>query len=353
MEKLRIAILKNEDPLDHLPWVDACASYKDQVTASTIDLSRHDWLSEIQKFEPDVCVLKPSGLISRYRTMYQERIEIITMALGIPSYPTLDELRIYENKKYFAYWAGANEVPHPKTWVFYDSRDASQTLKSVSFPLVGKVNIGASGNGVVIIKDATQLQGYLQQAFGKGLTNKTGPKLGKGKILKRMLHMIFNPAVLKQRLKVYSAISADKQVGLAIIQEFIRHDFEWRVVRIGDSFFAHKKLKLGDKASGSLIKDYGDPPLDLLGFVRELTDRFCFKSVAVDLFVSETSEYLINEIQCIFGQSDGFQMMVEGIIGRYIFYQDQWLFQKGDYARNACYNLRVEQLIENHKRLFS
>ena len=38
-------------------------------------------------------------------------------------------------------------------------------------------------------------------------------------------------------------------------------------LRIGDSYFAHKKIVINKKASGSLEKEYVIPPIELLNFV--------------------------------------------------------------------------------------
>ena len=113
---------------------------------------------------------------------------------------------------------------------------------------------------------------------------------------------------------------------------------------IGDSYFAHKKLKAGNKSSGSLLKNYDNPPVDLLDFVRQITDRHGFHSQAIDIFES-TRGYLVNEMQCIFGQSDPYQMLIDGVSGRYLYLKDKWTFEKGDFTRNACYNLRLEFIL--------
>lgn len=47
-------------------------------------------------------------------------------------------------------------------------------------------------------------------------------------------------------------------------------------------------------------------------------DKFNFTSQAIDVF--ETGDQLlINEMQCIFGQSDPYQMLIDGEPGRYTF----------------------------------
>ena len=60
---------------------------------------------------------------------------------------------------------------------------------------------------------------------------------------------------------------------MCIRDRYIPHDFEWRCVRIGDSYFAHRKRKLGDKASGTKGIDYVNPPESLLDFTRDLCIR--------------------------------------------------------------------------------
>lgn len=341
---MKIAILKNEDPFDHTPWINACERISEGLVHTVIDLTREDWLENIKQFEPDVCLLKPSGKTSLFRQLYQERVEIIARDLSINVYPSYDELRIYESKRYFAYWAKASGIPHPRTWVFYTKEEAIGFARSCSYPVVTKLNIGASGNGVVIIKSQSHLESYIEQAFSTGIAPKTGPKLGKGKLIQRAWRMLVNPKLLINRLNTYAKIAADKQFGFVIIQEFIPHNFEWRAVRIGDSFFAHKKLKLGDKASGSLLKNYDNPPIKVFDFVKEITDRFGFRSVAVDFFEDQKGVYIINEIQCIFGQSDSYQMLVDGTPGRYRLIGGKWIFEEGDFNANQSYNLRLDYI---------
>jgi len=114
---------------------------------------------------------------------------------------------------------------------------------------------------------------------------------------------------------------------------------------MGESFFAHKKLMLGNMTSGSLLKDYGNPPLELLDFVKNITDIHQLYSQAVDVFESRNG-YLVNEMQCIFGQSDAYQMKVNNSVGRYIYKHNQWEFESGDFNTNECYDLRLKVAIE-------
>lgn len=345
--KMNLIILGNENADETALWIKACE--KEKVNYRIVDLSKNDWLEQIQKEKFDHLLAKPPGHTSKFKELYDERIYILEHTLGYKIYPSAEEIFIYENKRFLSFWLSANKIPHPQTNVFYNKAEALDFLKEVNYPIVGKVNIGASGSGVQILKNKSQATEYIKDTFsGKGATQRVGPNLQKGDLVKRGLHYVFNPSDISKKLKKYKGVYDDKQSGFVILQEFIQHDFEWRVVRIGNSFFAHKKMVLQEKASGSLIKGYDDPPLSLLDFVKEITDKHQFYSQAVDVFEYK-NKYLVNEMQCMFGQSDSFQMKVGGVIGRYVHVNGKWEFEKGDFNTNQCFDLRLQWVLSKFK----
>jgi len=345
---IKAAILKNEDPFDHEPWIIACEKRKDSLIYEIIDLSIEDWFEKIDSLKPDILLTKPAGKTALFREQYMERFGILNDKFKLPSIPSFNEALIYENKRYFSYWLKSNKIPHPKTLVFYTKKEAFEFAEKTNYPIVAKINIGASGNGVSILNNKNQMHDYINKAFFIGVSSFAAPKLSKGKILKRIWVKVTNPQQLKNRLKSYRDISNDKQIGFVILQEYIEHNFEWRAVRIGDSFFAHKKLKLGEKASGSLVKRYENPPLKIFDFVENITSPFNFTSMAVDFFETSSGEFLVNEMQCIFGQSDPYQMLVDGKMGRYRKLNNEWVFEEGNFAKDQCYDLRLEYIIQKY-----
>lgn len=347
IKRPKFAILRNEDPFDHLLWVKACEEFVNRIDFKVIDITKENWLQVIKCYSPDLLLVKPSGKTSLFRTLYVERLEILVDVLNYPSFPSINEVRIYENKRFFAYWAQANKIPHPKTWVFYNQKEALSAMSAFDLPLVGKMNIGASGNGVRILRTKNEVKTYINDAFNKGLKSRTGPKLSKGKLFSRAWQKFRHPHELLNRLTTYKDITSDIQKGFVILQQYIPHEYEWRAVVIGDSYFAHKKLVYGEKASGSLIKKYENPPQVLLDFVRSLTDRHQFQSVSIDFFEPVYGTYLVNEIQCIFGQSDPYQMLVDDKPGRYTHRNGAWVFEEGDFNANESYNLRVKAVIDD------
>jgi len=347
MEKIKAIILRNELEDDHYLWVRACEEYKNDIEYRIVTLTSNNWLEEIQKLPCGILLAKPGGLTAHYKQLYDERIYILAYILGYKIYPSPMEIFIYENKRFLSYWLKANNIPHPATDVFYDRKEALKYLGNCKFPFVAKTNIGASGSGVTIIRNKSEAHRYIEETFsGKGSPQRTGPNLEKGGILKRGFHYILHPSDITKKLNIYQTKTVNLQKGFLIFQEHIPHDFEWRTVRIGDSFFAHKKLKKGEKSSGSLLKNYDNPPLDLLDLVKEITDRHGFYSQAIDIFESDNG-YLVNEMQCIFGQSDPYQMLLDGKPGRYRYLNSEWIFEEGNYANNGCYSLRIEYVFKN------
>jgi len=348
MKKIRAVILANEIEDDHLAWVRACESHKEQLEYRVINLTASNWLEEVQRMDHDILLAKPGALSAHYKQLYDERIYILSVLCNSLIFPSPAEIYIYENKRLLSYWLKANGIPHPATRVFYDMREAEAYAGTCLLPVVAKTSTGASGSGVKILKSRKEVQDYISKTFtGKGSPQRNGPNLGKDGVLARGFHYFHHPSDILKKLALYRIRADGRQRGLVIFQEFLPHEFEWRTVRIGNSFFAHKKIKIKDKASGTLLKNYDDPPIELLDFVRQITDKHGFFSQAVDVFDSDRG-YLVNEMQCIFGQSDPFQMKVNGVPGRYIYVDNKWVFEPGDWAKNMCYDLRLDFIINEH-----
>lgn len=347
--KLAAVVLANERSDDHLLWLKACSEYENEIKCRVVNLTSHDWFEQIHSESFDILLAKPGGINEQLKKLYDERVTILARTMSYPIFPSLDEILIYENKRYLASWLKAKNLPHPVSQIFYDKNEALQFCEDRKFPIVAKTNIGASGSGVRILKNYSSAVQYINDTFSdKGAPQRTGPNLEKGDYLSRLWFMIQNPDKLKQKLKIYKSRSEGKQKGFVFFQEFIAHTFEWRIVRIGESFFAHKKLLKGEKASGSLLKGYDNPPLELFDFAKKITDENQFYSQALDVFESPNG-YLINEMQCIFGQSDPYQMLVDGKPGRYIWKNNTWVFEEGYYNQNESYNLRVEHIIKTYR----
>jgi len=344
----RLAILKNEDNFDYKFWIKSCKMRSD-ITYDVVDLISNNWIEILTAKKYDLLLARPPGKTELFKRLYDERINIINDYLKMPIYPSLPEILIYENKRYLRDWLTINKIPHPITNVFFRKEEANSFAKNNNvFPIVAKTNIGASGNGIQILNSRNEILLYINKAFSVGIKSIKGPKLKKGSVLKKVKKLT-RKGFIKNRLSDYSSSSLDIQYNYVILQEFIQHEFEWRCVKIGNSYFAHKKIAKNGKTSGTLLKGYNQVPLRLLSFVKNISEIMNLNSVAIDIF-ERNDELLINEIQCFFGQSDPYQMLVDGKPGRYINRNDNWKFEEGMFNTNQSYDLRLEHAISLIKK---
>jgi glutathione synthase/RimK-type ligase-like ATP-grasp enzyme len=349
MKKLKVSILRNENTSSAEKWALACQ--RQDIAYDIIDLTASNWLDNVLASQADFFLLRPAGMLEHYKILYDERLYIICKVLGLDTFPSYEESYIYENKKLLSYFLAAKGIPHPKTLVFYTREDATAFIDKTSLPVVAKTTIGASGSGVQILRDKEKARKYINSAFSnKGIKRRFGPNRVIGTPGKWFTKAVKSPSYFFKKLKEYMTIYSHGERDLVFFQEYIPHDYEWRAVRIGDSYFAHQKIKYQDKASGSKGIDYVNPPLNLLDLVKNICEANHFKCMAIDLFDDGNGGFLVNELQTIFGHVQDHIMEVDGKPGRYVFQDNQWVFEPGDFNTNESYDLRLKTAISLYEK---
>lgn len=344
----KFGILMNEDENSAKRWENACKAL--QVEYKIINFTKADWFEQVSDPKLTYFLVKPPGQISKFKSLFDQRLYILAKVLKKPMYPSYEEVIIHENKETLSYFLKAKNIPHPKTEVFYYKTEALEFLSNGKLPVVAKTSIGGSGSGVKIIKSMSDAKKYVSTAFGKGIKKRFGPNRVTGTPKKWFNKAISDiPGAIK-KIKHYFEFHGDAQRGFVIFQEYIPHDYEWRSVKINDSFFAHKKVKHGDKASGSKGIDYVNPPMKILDFTKKVCEANGFKSMAIDIFEDKNGDYLVNEMQTIFGHVQEYILTVDGKPGRYVFVDGNWEFESGDFNQNESYNLRLKGILEELKK---
>ena len=257
-----------------------------------------DWMEQINASGADGILVRPPGEYPELRALYQERLRIIANYTKKPLYPTLEELELYENKRYLADWLDIHGYPHPRTAVCGSADAALNFIRETALPLVFKSNVGSAGLGVKIVKSRFLARKMIRRAFGG-------------------FHPALAGGITPRKFRVLP-LRGLAQKHYLIIQKYHSIKWEWRIIRIGESYFAHKKLLKGEMASGSDLVGWEAPPVRLLDMVREITDRHGFRSMAVDIFETTDGEFLINEMQSLFGSYNDSQMYIDGKPGRFI-----------------------------------
>lgn len=314
----------------HNDYVKACEELG--VNYEIVDIISSDWISKISGSSCDGFLVRPSCKSDVHKRMYDERLYFINRILKKPIYPSYDEVIIYENKRNMYYWLEFNKIPKPKTWVFYESKEAMSFTESYeAYPLVFKPNTGNAGRGIKFLKNGRQAGKLIRQVFTR--------------------YRFFNRGFTKwykTRYGISYPIMDDRQFNNVLFQEKVDIQHEWRGVKIGESYFAHKKLEGGNGLhSGSGLADYGNPPLRVMDFIKFVCDFGNFSSMDIDLFEDREGNFLVNELHTVFGSKiKPYQMCVDGKPGRYIYEDGKWDFEEGVFNQNNSCNLRVSDFID-------
>lgn len=200
-----------------------------------------------------------------------------------------------------AYFLQAEDLPHPKTFISYSKDESLAFIESCTLPLVFKSKNGAGSTSVEIVR-----------------TREQGTKLVK---------RLFDSHYINKALSDYR----DIDYGYIFLQEYINNVREFRVIKMGDSWFGHEKSKSEDQEfmSGSGINLWTPPPHDLLEFCSHIADKYGFTSMCFDIFKDNHNRYLINELQTWFGSYNPSQMYINEVPGRYRKINGAWVFEHG------------------------
>ncbi len=307
---------------NHLPYISACEDLG--VRYKTLDISGSDWIQVVRDCGCDAFLTWPSFKVSIQKRMFDERLKIMVDEMHKTIYPTYDEVWLNESKLRMSYWLESHNIPHTKTWVFYSHDEAIEFANDADLPIVVKHDMGSRSAGVEILHNRTELLQYVNDRFGKGLVCR-------------------------------GSDSRDSEWGYIVFQEFLPEIAEWRMIRIGDSYFGHQKLADGKFHSGSGKVGWYNPPIELLNFIRELTNDAGYTAINVDIFETSDGHFVVNEIQSHFAAYIESQMYIDGKPGRYIYDNalHEWKFEEGVFCRNSCCDLRVMELINQLDRVAS
>lgn len=299
---------------NHVHYIRAC--HEEKISYHVIDISRHNWHELIKESGIKHYLAWPSVYNTVWKNMFDTRIRILVEDLGLTVFPTEKEIWLYESKIRITEWLKANDLPMLETEVFYHQNEAIEYIENKEFPIVIKIDNGASASGVFICKKQSDAKVLIKRAFNVGIASKRGD-------------------------------ARDRQWGYVIVQQYLGKAEEWRYVKIGQDYFCRLKGKVGDFHSGSGIVKWAEPDVMILDLVNNISEKFNFESLNLDFFKDEFGNYFINEFHTVFGPILKKNISsTDKLMGKYNFQDGEWIFTQGYFYDNACANLRLEYLLD-------
>lgn len=327
-EDITLGICTSFDP-SYKHYIAACDELG--VKYKIVDLLSSDWIAEIENSNCDGFLLRPPCDYQERKTIFDERMYFMHFEMNKAIYPGYKELYIYECKRNMAYWLKINGFPHAETRVFTDRKSAHSYFDQCDFPVVFKSNIGYGAKRVQIVKGKTRAKHLANRVFG---------------LFHPAMSFGYSPFAYHKKMTFPVPNVGKAQKHYLIIQDFKNIKWEWRIIKIGNSYFGHQKLLKGEYASGSGKVGWVKPPDDLLNLAREVSQRGGFNSIALDVFETIDDQYCINEIQSIFGSYNNSQMYIDGKPGRFQYIDGKFVFEEGEFNQHGSYLLRVAHFLE-------
>lgn len=324
---MKLGILNEKSGME-ISYIQACKDL--HVNYETIDFVSSDWWENVKNSDCDGFLVRASGDCEVNKRMFDERIYFIEKNLNKPVYPNYDSILLYENKKVQYYWLKVHKMPHPETWIFYKKDEALGFIENRSqYPIIFKPNVGAQAEGVKYVKNKSQGWRIINRIFTK--------------------YLFFNRGYTRWRkAKRYFRVPVmnDRQFDFIMFQECIDVKIEWRIIKVGNSYFGHQKLLKGKFHSGSDRAGHIDPPKALLELSKQIGLLGGFRSMCLDIFEDNKGNYYINEMQTFWGGRKISQMTIDGNPCRYVDVNGEWILEKGNFNQNRSCNLKVLDFIE-------
>ena len=216
------------------------------------------------------------------RSLDGARLELLHLC-GAPAWPTRREAYLYEDKARAAWLLAALDVPHVPTVTFTRLREALAYLRDAAYPLVVKTRIGAGGSGVERV-DGPRAAAELARTC------------------------------LQDRWQRRAADPRDADFGYLTLQPYLADTREHRVIRLGEAWFAHGKVRVpgGWRYSGSGTRDWELPGAHVLDAGARVMEALGMTCGAVDLLEAADGRWWVLEVQAWYEGFRAAQMDVGG-----------------------------------------
>lgn len=262
------------------------------------DVHSSDFIEQARKF--DVIIWRTLSNPAEQEEA-ASKIKILQSYMGKLCLPNVHELWLYENKINEYYICAANSLPAIKTFISNSKEETYNYIKNCKYPLVSKITIGSSSEGVTLVKNYKQAKRLCANVFENGKS---------------------------------SCWTYIKQKDYVFFQEFIPDaKFDLRVIIVGNNYFGYYRDVPKDdfRVLGGKDERFDSIPEEAMKLAKEVKDSFkkC-RLIAVDfLFDNRINEYRILETSIFPGVDFPSETIVDDKIGRYVYKNGRFTFVEG------------------------
>jgi glutathione synthase/RimK-type ligase-like ATP-grasp enzyme len=277
-----------------------------------VDLTRPDAIAQVAGCDG---AMWRFGHLPEDRRVAPRVLSAIEQVLGIPVFPDHRTAWHYDEKVSQYYLLTGAGFPMPETWIFWDRERALRWAETATYPKIFKLSAGSSGLNVVRVASADAAAALIERMFGAGiaggLVEEPAPAAPSPLPARRALVRRARAAVRELLGRPAWAPAPpppprwDVERGYAYFQEWIDHDFDTRIITIGERAFGYLRMPFpGDfRASRSFgPRDYDPGKVDprAVALALDVSRRLGFQAMAFD-FMHVRGAPVILEMSYTFG----------------------------------------------------
>lgn len=195
-------------------------------------------------------------------------LPVIEGYLDLAVYPNQNTCWHYDDKVAQALLFQGLGIPAPRTWTWFDRKEAEDWARGAEYPLVLKLATGAGSTNVRLIPDYNTALIWIDRLFSSYVQSLDGKQFLPLRLGARLRLAV--KTLLRGTPPAMAGNGHDLQAGYVLFQEFLRDNpYDTRVTVIGNRAFALRRFNRDNdfRASGSGKIDWNPDFIDL-GFVR-------------------------------------------------------------------------------------
>ena len=230
-------------------------------------------------------------------------LNVIEGYLGIPVFPSYHSSWHRRDKLSQYYLFQTENVPMPRTWVFWSKEEAKDWAIQSDYPSVLKLSAGGFGTDVVLVSSCKEACRLIDHLFGRGIYNTQLDLRLTGGMPRNWAQL----RALASRCKAATSyvgcgqppIKRNLEQGYAYFQEFVPgNDYTTRIIVIGDRAVGFLSLNEPNDFRAHSIKFDFDPTKINPKCVRmafDISERFGFHFMGYD-FLLHNGEPVVLEM---------------------------------------------------------
>jgi hypothetical protein len=239
--------------------------------------------------------------------LFARQLLITLKAIKFKVFPDFWSTFLFDDKLGQKYFFESLDIPIPKTYVFYERKEALNWARNIQYPVVFKLRCGAGSQNVQLIGSFKKANEVINKSFSSGFTSRnkkrdladryTGFLRNKdSNSLIRLIKSFYRFFIPKYATKIIH-----KEIGYVLFQEFLpENNFDTRLIVLGNRCFGIRRYnrKNDFRASGGGDIDYDPANIDkkAIQIAFEIAAKLETGLVALDFIYDKQKKPVVTEM---------------------------------------------------------